>query len=236
MPSQGKTDLERPEAPADSSALPEPVELPQRIVKALEAFAAAARGRHVEAICAAYQGLQSAANGMGPKQLLLLADKTIGRSAADLVVSAFSHCNCFMCTDGVVACDVCEGKGTVDTDEPCANCASLGLVRCSFCEGTSWAGSDVIPHELRQAVWQRRLARAGKALRQFARDFCPAALSLLGNAPASERHRMVRRAIRLEARLRNLARDARTFGPDQHEHLVTTAQKLHACLEMVSQR
>ena len=232
VPSSGSGQHERS---PDSDGGPEQV--PVTVVKAIETFAAAARTRRIANICNAYETLRSSANGLRIERILPLADKVLGQSAIALVVSAYSHERCFMCTNGSVPCEACSDEDTA-TKTRCTRCNSTRLTPCEFCEGTGWVGDDVIPRELRRAVWSSRLKHTRNVLERYSRAYTPEALQALSRQPAGDdrRHQAIVETIRLAAKIHALARSCAVTDPEQVKHLDSTEQKVRTCLTMLSWR
>jgi len=205
------------------------------VAKAIETFAAAARTRRIENICKAYETLKSSINGLGIQEVLPLADKALGQSAIALVVSAYSHERCFMCTDGSVACENCSEEDT-DTQTGCLRCNSTGLAPCEFCDGTGWVGNDVIPRELHRAVWRSRLKHTHNVLEKYARTYTPKVLDVLSKRPAGDTRRRLAivETIRLAAKMHALARSSAVSDPEHLQHLASAEQKVRMCLTMLS--
>ncbi len=181
-----------------------PTELSDPAMRVLNAFAQAARKRSVEAVCSAYEDLRHACRGMTLGEVIALADSATRGKALSLVVSAYSHRQCFMCEAGHVACDGCDGTGQELTGRTCAHCDGLGLARCPFCRGTGWSDQQTIPAELRRAVRSRQLAHVlceAAQLRRWLADHGqhdPLAL------PDDQRRDLHTRIDRLVARLTEL--------------------------------
>ena len=227
--SSGEQSERSPESLGDLEQLPAPV------ARAIETFAVAARTRRIENICKAYQTLKSSINGLAIQQVLPLADKVLGQSATALVVSAYSHERCFMCTDGSVVCENCSEEDT-DTQTGCLRCNSTGLAPCEFCEGTGWVGDDVIPHELQRAVWLSRLKQTHYVLEKYARTYTPKVLDVLSKrAPNDNRRRLaIMETIRLAAKMHALSESCAVSDPEHLKHLTAAEQKIRMCLTMLS--
>jgi len=93
-------------------------------------------------------------------KLLPGLEAALGKRPAAALVKAFASDPCPYCTAGCEKCEECRGKGHFDDAEVCKTCAGLGLRRCPFCNGTSFAGYDFVPRGLRPAVMAVRLAHA----------------------------------------------------------------------------
>jgi len=207
------------------------------VARAIENFAVAARTRRIENICKAYQTLKSSINGMGIQQVLPLADKVLGQSAIALVVSAYAHERCFMCTNGSVPCENCSDEDT-DTQTGCLRCNSTGLAPCEFCNGTGWVGDDVIPHELHRAVWLSRLKQTHHVLEKYARTYTPKVLDVLSRRPANDNRRrlVLVETIRLAAKMHALAQSCAVTDPEHLKHLTAAEEKVRTCLAMLSRK
>lgn len=205
------------------------------VARAIETFAAAAGTRRIENICKAYQTLKSSINGLGIEQVLPLADKVLGQSAIALVVSAYSHERCFMCMDGSVTCENCSEED-VETQTGCLRCNSTGLAPCEFCDGTGWVGNDVIPRELRRAVWLSRLKHTHHVLEKYARTYTPKVLDVLSRRPAGDTRRRLAivETIRLAAKMHALGGSSAVNDPEHLKHLTSAEQKVRMCLTMLA--
>jgi hypothetical protein len=210
-------------------------QLPEPVAKAIESFTAAAQTRRIENICQAYETLKSSANGMGIQHVLPLVDQTLGKSALTLVVSAYAQEKCFMCQNGSIPCEAC-GDDDADTRAKCSHCTSTGLAPCEFCAGTGWVGNDVIPHELRGAVWRNRLKQTHKILEKYARLYTKVFLDALSRRPLDDpqRRQAISETIRLAAKLHALAGSRVVSDPEHAKHLQMAEQKVRTCLTMLS--
>jgi len=224
---------EKPEPPQKGETVGQ---LPEPVVRAVHDFAAAAKTRRVENICQAYQSLKSVANGLGITRVLTLVDQILGHSALLLVISAYSHERCFMCSNGVVPCEMCAESERAVGERECVRCNSTGLAPCEFCEGTAWVGNDVIPKEILRAVWQSRLKHAHHVLEKYARNYTPKALGELAQRDIGDEQRReaITRTIRLAAQLKALGNSPAVTDSTQKEHLKSVEEKLHMCLTMLT--
>jgi hypothetical protein len=84
----------------------------------------------------------------------------VGAEHAESLVKALAFDTCPYCTAGRDRCEDCAGKGVVSGVKMCAQCAGLGMKRCSFCNGTALAGYGFIPRGLTLAVLKIRVAFA----------------------------------------------------------------------------
>ena len=171
--------------------------------KALDELVNAIASRKVEPICAAYFRLRSKAR-MKLEEMFNRIKQAAGDKALEVIVSAFSHRRCFMCDDGVMPCQACQGEGIVD-GTPCLNCDGLGLEVCSFCLGTGWADYNQIPRELQRAVLHRRIRHVEKDLARLARTVSGKSLDLVNQLSKDEKKEIIVWLIRLQARLNELA-------------------------------
>jgi len=176
-----------------------------RLRRALSGLREAANRRDVESLCAAYHLLRGSANGRDVQSLHQIASQTLGFDLRRVIIDAYASRGCFMCRRGFVPCEACEGRGALDGGRKCGQCGGLGGSVCDFCGGTGWVDRETIPADIRVAVMQRQLARVGEQMKQLAReardqDRNPRALS------SRERSRSARAAIRLRARVQDLAR------------------------------
>lgn len=137
-----------------SGGVPEGLSLEQ----AMDMLRQAAAQKKVDPICAAYLTLRRAAKGMKLAELFALADQALDAPSQILIVSAFSHQRCYMCSDGTVACPTCGGTGLAEPGRRCTKCDGLP-VPCGLCRGTNWSGPEGVPAELSRAVRGRQWVR-----------------------------------------------------------------------------
>jgi len=176
------------------------------LAEALRLLHQAAAGKHVDPICRAYAALRRAAGTMSPRDVLALAGERLNIPAAALVIAAYAHRRCYMCDDGTVPCDVCEGTAQDDAGHPCPHCDGLGLATCDFCGGTGWADRDEIPPELATAVAKRQLAHVTDELKELQRSVAKLGRDDMDRMPPDQRGALAGRLIRLQARLDELGR------------------------------
>jgi hypothetical protein len=86
--------------------------------------------------------------------------KSIGKEATGKLVDAFAQFPCFYCKKGLETCETCDGRGTIAGGIICEACAGLGVIRCSFCDGSGWVTYNVVPPGLRLTVLAERVNRA----------------------------------------------------------------------------
>ncbi len=199
------------------------------LARVLEGLRQAASAKQVELICAAYQALRPIAHAhrLDP---LKLAQKAMGPSAVEYLVSAFSHLHCFMCQGGCVPCDPCEGEGEIVPGRPCPTCDGLGLAPCPFCRGTNWADHNVIPAEIAQAVHHRQLAHVRDDLHQIVKVFLNLNHASLKALDRAKRRELGGHLLRLSGRLADLlALDVP--DPQEKHRLAAMKDKLARCLE-----
>lgn len=96
--------------------------------------------------------------------LLKECRQALGVEATDELVKALAGQKCPYCTSGRERCADCDGSGTADDDSPCRYCASLGVKRCPFCNGTGFAGFDFVPRGFRPAVLGLRVQFASRQI------------------------------------------------------------------------
>ena len=200
------------------------------LVVGLRQLHQAVAGRHVDPICRAYAALRRAAGRMSPRDLLALAGEHLEMPVATLVLSAYSHRRCYMCDDGTVTCDFCEGTCKDDKGRPCSQCDGLGLATCGFCGGTGWADRADVPPELATAVAKRQLARVATDLKDLQQSVAKLGREDMEAMPADRRGALAGRLIRLQARLDELGRC--DFCDDQHAaHIAELAERVGIFLE-----
>ena len=173
---------------------------------ALKRLHEAAVAKHVDPICRAYAALRQAAGGMSPRDLLALAAERLKMPAATLVISAYSHRRCYMCDDGTVTCDFCDGTCLDDRGLACAQCDGLGLATCGFCGGTGWGDRAEIPRELATAVVKRQLMHVQNDLKDLQRSVAKLGREEVAQMPPDRRGALAGRLIRMGARLEELGK------------------------------
>jgi len=187
---------------ADHNASPHPRGGP--VADALEELRAAVLTRHVDPICNAYEALRQAAPDLVGRQLLALASERLNVPVAKLVIAAYSHKDCYMCNDGSVVCDSCEGAGRHGT-HPCTLCDGLGLMACEFCGGTGWADRASLPEELAPAVAKRQLAHVLRDLKDLRQIIATLSPDEIENMRGDRRGALAGRLFRTQARLGEIA-------------------------------
>ena len=181
-----------------------------------------------ESICLAYLALRGAATASGIKapEMFERADRAISGSAIDVIASAFSHRHCFMCQNGVVPCDGCEGAGSTEAAGECRPCKGTGLTPCTFCQGTGWAPRDMIPTEFTPGVLRRlRLASTDRDLKDLAEVVGKLGGVKARRLPNEERRNLTAVVMRLQARVESLA-EGEVASSRQRERLLTIASTL----------
>ncbi len=175
--------------------------------EALKNLAEAIAERKVEPICTAYLALRHVAGKTPLIEILKQVDRTVSSksgSALAMIISAFSHRQCVMCSSGAAPCRTCSGSGTSEGFE-CPTCDGLGVETCSFCAGTGWSDRHDIPDEIRPAAVNRRIKHAKKELARLDRISeadIPASVKQLQPQQQSE---LASSLLRLQARLTSLA-------------------------------
>ena len=209
--------------PTDNPPTPE-------LEKALEQLREAAETRQVEPICQAYAALCGAADHMPARDLLALAGQRLDLPAAGLVISAYSHLRCYMCDEGTIVCDACEGTCQDADGHPCLQCDGLGLTPCGFCGGTGWADRGTIPPELAKAVAKRQLVRVQADLAEVQKLRARLGPEQVGQMSLDRRGALAGRLIRLQARLEELGRHV-ARNDKQAAYVADLADKVGAFLE-----
>lgn len=175
--------------------------------KALKNLAEAITERKVEPVCAAYLALRHVAGKIPPNEIPGQVDRFItakSGSAQELIISAFSHRHCLMCSNGMESCRTCDGSGIVE-DYECPTCDGLGVEICSFCAGTGWCDYNDIPDEIRLAAVHRRIKHVKKELARLDRISEADIPALLEQLKPQQRHKLASSLLRLQARLTDLA-------------------------------
>jgi len=173
--------------------------------EALEELRASALTRHVDPICTAYSTLRDAAPDLVGRELLILAEERLKMPVARMVISAYSHKSCYMCDEGTVVCDSCEGAGEHESSRPCMLCDGLGLTVCGFCGGTGWADRSEVPPELARAVAKRQLAHVLTDLKDLQQITATLDNDEIRHMPADRRGALAGRLFRMQARLGEMA-------------------------------
>ena len=189
--------------------------------------------KHIQPICIAYQQLRAAARQVSLEEMFRLADRTLGLSTRDIVVSAYARRGCFLCTDGTIPCDQCEGTGRVLDDRECPNCDGAGFTSCGFCNGTSWADRDTTPGELRSAVARQQLRRVRKHLQRLHEKMPEARNGAIRRLDTAQRASLRTWLMCLQARLRDLAGVGAIKDEDEKIALWSRADDIDICLEML---
>jgi len=200
----------------------------QDIRHALKGLREAVAQRRVEPICLAYQLLREAAQDANMKlsDMLKLADQALPGPAADTILSAFARRRCFMCKSGTVQCEECSGTGIDERSQQCRDCNGAGVTSCDFCGGTGWAGRGTMPREIpSDTLRKRRLANVKRQLIGLRKTMGKLGTGKAAQLPLNMRRKLALRVMRLQARLRSLARET-PVGNDTREHLLAAASKL----------
>ena len=184
----------------DTPAAAEASGLQQALAELREAVAR----KRVEPICAAYRAVRKAAKTMKAGMLFSMLAEAVDPQIMNLIVSAYSHRDCFMCRQGVTACTQCEGSGEIEADRSCPACGGLGLSACAFCTGTGWADRQTIPKELRKLVLQRQWTHVRRDLELLDKTFAVDAAAKVRGFDPKQRRSTIAWLIRLQARLADL--------------------------------
>lgn len=195
----------------------------------------AAKDKKVERICAAYLALRRAAAGVNRREISALADTILGQPSMDLVVSAYSHRRCFMCSGGTVSCGQCGRNGTLADGKTCPDCEGLGLVVCSFCGGTGWAERSTIPPEIAPAVLDRQFRHVKTVLRCTIGALAGFTIGRIRSLPRRKRAAVVARLMQLQWRLGELMSSSAVDDDEQRARLGAAAEKIRAGLEMLKE-
>jgi hypothetical protein len=182
--------------------------------------------RKVEEICGAYQAVRKTARGMAVKDMIEGVKVALGPSGIEVVVSAYAHRRCFMCSGGAVACDHCEGTGQVQEGRPCPFCDGLGIAPCAFCRGTGWPDRDTVPSELAEAVSLHHAARVRKDLKRVEETFSTLTEASAQRLPEKRRREIAAWLQRLQARVAVLTEDESIPGEEQRMKLAAEGMKI----------
>lgn len=186
----------------------------------------AARAKKVDGICAAYQRLRELTEAQGPDRALALVRKALGEKGAEIVISAFSYRRCFMCTNGTIECEQCDGTGEGDQEGSCGHCDGLGLVLCSFCRGTGWADPETVPPELASAVHRRQLSHVRREVRELAKSIKGMRIEELPKLPPARRRALAGELMRVSARMSELASDEELAKNERTADLGTMVSRI----------
>ena len=223
-----------PEMPEDDMAAadesrPAGGERPE-LAAALESLREAVVGRHVDPICQAYVVLRAAGGTTSARELLALATRRLNLPVAKMVISAYSHRQCYMCDDGTLACEWCEGTCRDEDGRPCLQCDGLGLATCSFCGGTGWADRATIPPALARAVAKRQLVHVRADLTELQQRTAKLAADDIDSMPSDRRGALAGQIIRLQARLAELGR-CDICDEEHAAHIAGLAKRVGTVLE-----
>lgn len=97
--------------------------------------------------------------GLAPNDLTLIhwIVARIGTQATQQVIGkGFAQLNSPCCNSGFEACDNCDGNGSYGT-RACAQCATMGKLRCPFCNGSSLLPLADLPLALRPRTMVARI-------------------------------------------------------------------------------
>lgn len=202
--------------------------------QALRDLAEAISELKVEPICTSYLALRQEAREMTAGELLGRVEQAAGERAKEVIVSAFSRRRCFMCKDGTVPCQTCDGTGTVDRF-PCPQCEGLSVEPCSFCLGSSWTDRDEIPVEVRRAVLKRRGAHVEKDITRLVGLARGAWASAERLAP-EKRTEIGAWLMRLQSRLNDLAKAVSDNGDEKAARFGAMAAEIDKLLASIQVR
>lgn len=197
---------------------------------ALEDLRASALTRHIEPICNAYAALRQAAPDLVGRELLALAEERLKMPVAKLVIAAYSHKECYMCDEGTVVCESCEGAGQHGAGRPCTLCDGLGLTVCGFCGGTGWADKASVPAELAPAVARRQLARVMTDLKDLQQITAALDNDEIEQMGPDRRGALGGRLFRMHARLGEIARCG-VCDEQQVAYITNLATRLSSLLD-----
>lgn len=205
--------------------------------EALKKLAEAIAERKVEPICSAYLTLRRVAGEIPPREIPDRVDRSVtskSNSAREIIISAFSHRHCVMCSDGVTPCRTCSGSGTVE-DFECPTCDGLGVETCSFCAGAGWCDHNEIPDEIRPAAVNRRIKHVKKEFARLDRISKTDMPALLERLQPEQRRELATSLLRLQARLADLA-GVKTDNDNNDEYVarfIAWAERIKRFLEAI---
>jgi len=201
----------------------------QAIEKALAQLGEAAAQKKVEHICSAYLSLRNAARGMILNDLIALANEALKVPVMPMVVSAFSHRRCFMCSNGTVGCDLCEGAGDIEAGRICPQCDGFGVTPCGFCRGTGWPDHDTIPSEIKATVRERHVVHANRDLQKLAEAFPRLLPEEMEKVPLDQKNSAASWLMRLQSRLIDLIENG-IVPEDEQTRYGSIADQIDRCL------
>jgi hypothetical protein len=191
---------------------------------------AIAHGR-AQHVCSALQALRAAARQTPLDELFDLADRALGVSTRPAVVAAYSRRGCFMCTDGSLPCDQCDGTGQAEQGRDCPHCDGTGTTLCGFCNGTSWADRETVPTKLRQAVLDRQLQHVRRQLRKLNETLPQTGMDECRQWTREQRRQLLGWLRRLQARARDLGETEAPHDQRQRAYLREQADKIEQCMK-----
>jgi hypothetical protein len=212
--------------------IPEDSPQPHDVQSAMAELRAALHGRKIDPICAAYGQLRQAASTLSASQLCKMIGEVLGPQAMTTIISAYSHMQCFMCSDGSVPCETCHGTGELSPGRKCPNCDGLATMPCAFCRGTNWADRESIPGEILAVVSRRQREHVQRELPVLAKIVADLTPQKADATPIQKRREIARWLSRIWARLTAVAADQDTPKDEQMKFSLhaTQAEKL---LEML---
>lgn len=178
-----------------------------RLEQAMADLKAAAASREIERICGAYAVVRKRMPGAKVREVLQRVERALGPQARLILVSSYSHRQCFMCDGGMIPCDPCDGQGSID-GRTCGSCDGFGVQECTFCRGTAWADPQTIPAELRRPVHEWQFHAVQSDLKRLKDEFQLTPDRVARIAP-EHRRRVGAWLMKLEARLTDLEEQAR---------------------------
>jgi hypothetical protein len=189
-------------------------------------------GRKIEPICAAYQQLRLTNSTVPATELNQMVGKLLGPLAMTMIASAHSHRQCYMCSDGTVACETCHGTGEISPARQCPNCDGLAAMPCAFCRGTNWADRESIPGEIRDIVARRQRDHIQRELPVLAKIVSQLTPQKAAATPLKDRQEIARWLSRCSGRLTAVATRPDT-PQDQQMNLSRLASQADRLLEML---
>ena len=218
---------------AGDAHAPDPGNGRNGLQSALDALRQAADRRKVDPICAAYQALRGQANGIGTEEVFRRIHDTLGETGQALIISAFSHRHCFMCTAGAVLCQSCEGAGKNDAGRLCMQCDGLGVCACDFCRGTGWADRETIPPDLRRIVLRRQRLHIRSELKTLSGILAELKVTDIPELPPDRKRTLAARMLRAQSRLADLSRLEEPDHTEKIASLGSAVAKIEEVLDLL---
>ncbi|MFB3892996.1 MAG: hypothetical protein ACE15C_13340 [Phycisphaerae bacterium] len=201
---------------------------------AMDELRRAADSRQIEPICAAYIALRKRCAGMKVRELFDRVEQALGPMGKAVVISAFSHRRCFMCTGGTMACDQCDETGLAAPGRICPGCDGFGVVPCTFCQGTGWADREVVPEEIKRAVADRHVLHVKSEWSRLKAENEGFSAQKLAKLTFGQRRRLGTWLIRLQSRMNALGQSEEVAETSDRDELTAAIAEIDLLLGSLS--